>query len=77
MKTISPTCDIFNNLEVKNVLDGLHDQLDQFVLVPAVKTGNNTVFVCKAHNVTSASGIQTDAKSSLSNEEIIQNHKSV
>lgn len=39
---------IFDNLEEKEKLNGLHDQ---FVLVPAEKAGNNVVFVCKAHYI--------------------------
>lgn len=58
-------------------LDRLHDQ---FVLVPADKTGNNIVFVCKVHYINvlqelgfnSASGNTTYTQNSLSKEEFFK-----
>ena len=81
MKTVYPS--VFNNTEVSSELSRLQSQ---YVLVPADKAGNNIVFVCKAHYINcildelgfnSTSGNPTYTLSSLSKEEILQNHKSV
>ena len=81
MKTKYPS--VFNKTEVRNELDRLHDQ---YILVPADKASNNIVFVFKAHYINcifkelgfdSTHGNPTYTHSSLSKQEIIQNHKSV
>lgn len=46
MKTIYPSS--LNKAELRKELDRLYDQ---YVLVPADKTSNNPVFVCKAHYI--------------------------
>ena len=57
-----------------------------FVLVPADKASNNSVFVCKSHyytcllnelGFTSSSGNPTYTPSNLTKDEILQNHLSV
>ena len=81
IKTTYPS--VFTDPEVIKELDRLHDH---YVLVPADKAGNNIVFVCKAHYINcileelgfnSSTGNPTYTHSSLSQDEILQNHMSV
>ena len=81
MRTNFPS--VFSNPEVTSELQRLHDQ---FVLVPADKASNNIVFVCKAYyykclleelGFNTDSGNPTCSRSTLSKDEILQNHTSV
>jgi hypothetical protein len=81
MRTIYPSG--FKNTEVVNELRRLHNN---FELVPANKTNNNIVFVCKNYYYEcllneqafrSTSGYPTYTRTNLSKDEIVQNHLSV
>jgi hypothetical protein len=81
METIYPS--VFSKPEVRNELERLHEE---FVLVPVDKTCNNIVFDCKARyyncilnelGINSTFGNSTYTPTTLSKDEILQNHRSV
>ena len=74
---------IFKDPDVAKTLSIIHDQ---YVVVPADKAQNNIVFVCKKHYIEcllseidqdKSSKSQTYTETTLSKQEIIDNHKSV
>ena len=79
------TKSVFSVLDVVSELSSLHDN---YVVVPADKASNNIVFICKAHyyncltkelgiNSTQSNPTSTYTRTSLSKEEILDNHLSV
>jgi hypothetical protein len=70
-------------------MDGYHELewlYEDFVLIPADKACNNIVFVCKAHycncilnklGIKSTFGNPTYTPAALSQDEILQNHRSI
>ena len=74
---------VFNNPDVAETLSKIHDK---FVVVPADKAPNNIIFICKKHyidclmtelGIGGSRGNPTYTATTLSKEEIIDNHKSV
>ena len=73
---------IFKDPEVIETLSTIHDK---YVVVPADKAPNNIIFVCKKHYIDcliaelgiESNGNPTYTATTLSKEEIINNHKSV
>ena len=74
---------IFKNPDVAETLSSIHDQ---YVVVPADKAPNNIVFICKKHyieclitelGIDGTGGNPTYTASTLSRDEIIDNHLSV
>ena len=77
------TKSVFSARDVVSELSSLHDN---YVVVPADKASTNTVFICKAHyyncltkelGINSAQSNPTYTRTSLSKEEILDNHLSV
>ena len=74
---------ILNDPEVISDLSHLHNK---YVIVPADKASNNIVFICKAYyydclinelGINNSQGNSTYKHTTLSKEEILDNHKSV
>ena len=70
----------------QNVVDNLSSLHEEYVVVPADKASNNVVFVCKKYyveclirelGINGTSGNPTYTATTLSKEEIIDNHKSI
>lgn len=73
----------FNNPEVVDAFSSLHDK---YVVVPADKSSNNIVFICKNHylqclttelGINRTTGNHTYSLTSFTKDEILQNHNSV